>query len=263
MAHKNTVTIVIPIYKSDISKTERMSLQQCFKVLRNYEIVFIHPEGLDVSSLNFGGKIKSETFPSKYFTNVLGYNSLMLFEKFYQRFLDSKYILIYQLDAFVFKDELLNWCMKDYDYIGAPWISSKNTVLKKVLHLFSSRKKKERQKIFFKVGNGGFSLRNVLKSYKITKELKNEIKVNLRRDKDDFYIMEDVFWSIVVPKHFSDFKIPDYKEALGFSMDRKPDIALKLNKNQLPFGCHGFDKPKVEQFWKPILEKSYNQNKKL
>jgi hypothetical protein len=31
---------------------------------------------------------------------------------FYERFLDTKYILIYQLDAFVFKDELQEWCDK-------------------------------------------------------------------------------------------------------------------------------------------------------
>ena len=39
------------------------------------------------------------------------------------------------------RDELLDWCNKNYDYIGAPWV------------------KKERDNILLKTGNGGFSLR--------------------------------------------------------------------------------------------------------
>lgn len=83
------------------------------------------------------------------------------------------------------------------------------------------------------------------------------IAINLKRDKDDFYIMEDIFWSITVPKHYPDFKIPNYKEGLHFAMDRKPHLALALNNNILPFGCHGFEKPKVTEFWKPILAVKY------
>ncbi|WP_100612541.1 DUF5672 family protein [Confluentibacter lentus] len=251
------VTIIIPIYKVNLSKTEQMSLNQCIKVLGDFDIVFVQPEKLDSSSINFEGKIRTEFFPDYYFENVFGYNRLMLSEDFYQRFLDYKYMLIYQLDAFVFKNELKAWCDKEYDYIGAPWIASPNTPQKKILGLFDSKRKKERRKIFFKVGNGGFSLRNISKSFKIAQEMKDDIETNLKRDKKDFYIMEDVFWSIIVPKHYPDFRIPEYKEALGFAMDRKPDLAIKLNKNMLPFGCHGIDKPKVETFWKDILTSNY------
>ena len=60
--------------------------------------------------------------------------------------------------------------------------------------------------------------------------------------------MEDVFWSSI-PEHDSSFLIPDYKEGLQFAFDRKPELALKLNNNKLPFGCHGFEKPKVRAFW--------------
>lgn len=251
------VAIIIPIYKANLSKTEQMSLNQCIRVLGDFDIVFVKPEKLDSTSINFDGKIKAESFPDHYFENVYGYNTLMLSEGFYKRFLNYEYMLVYQLDAFVFKNELKAWCDKGYDYIGAPWIASPNTVLKRFLGLFDSKRKKERQKIFFKVGNGGFSLRNVAKSYKIAHEMKKEIELNLKRDTNDFYIMEDVFWSITVPKQYPDFKIPEYKEALGFAIDRKPHLALKLNDNKLPFGCHGFDKPKVETFWRDILISNY------
>lgn len=256
------VTVVIPIYKTNLSVTEKVSLQQCVKILGEYDLVFAQPESLDSTVLNIEEKFRIEQFPDRYFKTLYGYNELMLSYEFYQRFSDKKYMLLYQLDAFVFRDELKEWCDKGYDYIGAPWIASKETFVKKVLMLFDSKKKKERSKIFFKVGNGGFSLRNIEKSIKITQELKELIKSNLLRDKKDFLIMEDIFWSLIVPKHYPDFKIPEYKEALGFAIDRKPAIALSLNNNELPFGCHGFDKPKVKDFWENIFKNTPNNNVK-
>lgn len=249
-----SVVIVIPIYKNTLTDGERLSLNRCMKIMENYPITFAQPESLDSSNISFDGKIKVERFPNKYFKTVFGYNELMLSDFFYERFLDSKYILIYQLDAFVFRDELLEWCGKGYDYIGAPWIASENSFFKKLIYLFASKKKKERRNIFYKVGNGGFSLRKTAKFHKIAQELKYEISENLKRDKDDFYIMEDIFWSITVPGAYPYFKIPSYEEALNFAIDRKPKRALALNENKLPFGCHGFDKPKVKKFWREILK---------
>ncbi len=232
--NSTSVVIVIPIYKNTLSEGERLSLNQCMKILGNYSIVFAQPESLDSTAINFEGKIKVERFPDKYFKTVLGYNELMLSEFFYQRFSDKKYMLIYQLDAYVFKDELKEWCAKEYDYIGAPWIASSNTLLNRFVKLFHSKKKKERSKIFFKVGNGGFSLRKVKTHAEIAQEMSQEITTMLSSNKDDFTVMEDVFWSIKVPAKYPSFKIPGYKEALGFAMDRKPELAIKLNNNKLP-----------------------------
>ena len=250
--NKNEVTIVIPIYKTELLDFEIKSLNQCVKILGHHSIVFVQPESLDASSINFEGRISSEKFPDHYFKSVFGYNRLMLTASFYERFSHSKFILIYQLDAYVFKDELLYWCSKDYDYIGAPWIASPDKVIKKLLSLFDSKKKKERSKIFYKVGNGGFSLRKVSSHIANSKKMKSVIEQNLSRSKDDFRIMEDVFWSSI-PEQDSSFLIPDYKEGLRFAFDRKPDLALKINNNKLPFGCHGFEKPKVKTFWSRIM----------
>ena len=250
--NKNEVTVVIPIYKTELLDFEIKSLNQCVKILGHHSIVFVQPESLDASSINFEGRISSKKFPDHYFKNIFGYNRLMLTDSFYERFVHSKYILIYQLDAYVFKDELLYWCSKDYDYIGAPWIATPNKGFKKLLSLFDSKKKKARSKIFYKVGNGGFSLRKVSTHISNSKKMKSVIEQNLSRSKDDFRIMEDVFWSSI-PEHDSSFLIPDYKEGLQFAFDRKPELALKLNNNKLPFGCHGFEKPKVRAFWNRMM----------
>lgn len=249
---KKTVKIVIPIYKLQLLDFELKSLNRCVEILGQHSIVFVHPESLDVSTINFDGRISSEKFPDHYFKSVFGYNRLMLTASFYERFSHSKFILIYQLDAYVFRDELLYWCSKNYDYIGAPWISTPNKGFKKVLSLFDSKKKKARSKIFYKVGNGGFSLRKVSTHIANSKKMKSVIEQNLKRSEDDFRIMEDVFWSSV-PKFDPSFLIPDCKEGLKFAFDRKPKLALKLNNNKLPFGCHGFEKPKVKNFWSQII----------
>ena len=246
------VTIVIPIYKINLSPSEQKSLNQCLKLLGDFDIVFVQPESLDASTINFEGRISSEKFPDHYFKNVFGYNRLMLTDSFYERFSESKYILIYQLDAYVFKNKLLYWCSKDYDYIGAPWIASPTTGIRKIFSLFDSKRKKERSKIFYKVGNGGFSLRKVNSHIAIAKKMKSVIEENLNRPKDDFNIMEDVFWSSI-PEKDPTFLIPNYKEALEFAFDRKPKLAFKLNNQNLPFGCHGFENTKVKDFWSKII----------
>ncbi|TDD98634.1 DUF5672 family protein [Flavobacterium cellulosilyticum] len=256
---KKNVKILIPIYKSYYGELEEKSFLQCIKVLNNYEIVLVQPEGLDNSYITEKfNAINVESFPKHYFQNIEGYNELLLSPLFYGRFLDSEYILIYQLDAFVFKDELSEWCQKGYDYIGAPWIASlKKTIWSKFFNMiarkFRSKNKNDREQIFYKVGNGGFSLRRTASHYSIVNQNQSFILDFLSAEKKEIYAIEDVFWSIKAPEFNENFRIPNYKEALHFAIDRKPKIALALNNNQLPFGCHGINKPKVIKFWKPIL----------
>lgn len=256
---EKNVKVVIPIYKSYFGELEEKSFLQCVKVLNNYEIVLVQPEGLDNSYIT--GKFNTitvENFPKHYFQNIDGYNELLLSSLFYERFLDSEYILIYQLDAFVFKDELIEWCQKGYDYIGAPWIATlKNSIWSKffnsIAKKFRSKEKNNREQIFYKVGNGGFSLRKTASHYSIVEQNKSFIFDFLTAEKKEIYAIEDVFWSLKASEFDENFRIPDYKEALQFAIDRKPKIAFELNNNKLPFGCHGINKPKVINFWKPIL----------
>ncbi|TWP27811.1 hypothetical protein ETU09_06865 [Apibacter muscae] len=237
------VKIIIPIYKTELSSIEKFSLDRCLNVFKNYTIVLVHPILLNLPKyIEFKGSnnIEKEVFDNSYFESVESYNRLLLSVEFYQRFKYLDYILIYQLDCYVFKDELLNRCTQGYDYIGAPWIFTSN-ILAKIKKKLNSKK----YLIWYKTGNGGFSLRKIESSLKIVEELKREIEV--------YPYNEDVFWSIKVTKYMSDFKIPDYPISLKFAIDRKPKLALQLNNNELPFGCHGINKPKVINFWKKKL----------
>ncbi|MBD8347001.1 DUF5672 family protein [Dysgonomonas sp. HGC4] len=257
------VKVVIPIYKVDLPSLYIKILQHNLNMLHKYIIVFICPVDLDISKLllNFStNKIEIERFDGIYFQGIEGYNSLMLSSSFYSRFSNTKYILICQTDAFVFRDELLFWCDKNYDYIGAPWIGSSNSFynisLRKINNVIRRLKGKRARnwEHLFKVGNGGFSLRKVQLHFSIAKNYSEVIEEYLK-DKNSIYHVEDVFWSMKAPLLDSSFSIPDYKEAVSFAIDRKPEIAMELNGGNVPFACHGYDKPKVENFWKPLLAK--------
>jgi glycosyltransferase involved in cell wall biosynthesis len=258
MDMNKTCRVIFPVYQTNLSDMEQQTFSRNLETLKNHPVVLVCPEGLDVSLLQTNHPaLKIEFFPAEFFAGVEGYNRLMLYPPFYERFLDVDYILICQLDVFVFRDELQEWCNRPYDYIGAPWIATPRNSLIPKLNRFFGRlfgKKYPRDPIFYKVGNGGFSLRRTKRFYEISSRNQAVITSYLEATKQEIYATEDVFWSLKAPELDPDFRIPDYREAVAFAMDRKPDIAMKINGGMLPFACHGFNKPKVRKFWKPVLE---------
>ena len=151
-----------------------------------------------------------------------------------------KNILIYQPDAFVFSDELLDFCNLKYDYIGAPWINGLmlqpymfrgSMYLNKVLPFLNKPNR-------YYVGNGGLSLRNVQSSIKLL----NTVKTIAH----NWYANEDVFWSVYGTKLDSIFKIAPFKVALQFAFELEPEQCFSLNNNKLPFGCHAWAKYNID-----------------
>ncbi len=261
---KSSCVIVIPIYKSELSIYEKIALTQCGKLLSDYDIVILKPEDLKISDMQIGFSYSELSFPSFYFKSVFGYNDLMLSELFYEKLLNYTYLLIYQLDAFVFKNELDYWCSLGYDYIGAPWLREQEfpTLFKKnkervrsYLHRkFNLLDKQGRpdieRQLYNHVGNGGFSLRKVKSFYNICIKEKELVESYQGRNSSDYN--EDMFWTIEANRKKKRIKIPNYKEALNFSIETAPQVAMTLLKGNMPFGCHAWDKN--IRFWKPYFE---------
>ena len=111
--------VVIPIYKEELDDLEKISLAQVHKVLKNYPIIFVAPEGKNFSYLKSDDMLVQ--FHPYFFQSPKTYNQLLLHPFFYELFLNFDYILLYQLDAFVFYDALEDFCRLGYDYIGAAW----------------------------------------------------------------------------------------------------------------------------------------------
>ena len=252
----------MPFYRDELLPTERVALQQCFKVLCKHDIIAIKPKSLllpaEVTRYLFH---RITTFDDSFFAGVKGYNRLMLSAGFYNAFINYEYILIYQLDAFVFKDELLYWCEQGFDYIGAPWIGPKRpNILKSFKIILQSyyytrfniqvKGLPSLKQVKYKVGNGGFSLRRTEIFGALCVEMADKIAEYNKRD--SFLFNEDVFWSIEVNRKHKMLKIPEYKKALEFSFELHPKTAFQINNNRLPFGCHDWDL-KIE-FWRPIFK---------
>jgi hypothetical protein len=256
--NKKRVSVVIPMYQDKLDEYEKLSLEQGLKILSRYPVSIIKPESLDLSCIHKQyPHVGLENFDDCYFKGIYGYNKLMLSSVFYERFLQYDYILIYQLDVWVFRDELDYWCDKDYDYIGAPWIvkSKYNLLPLRIFIWIKSKYYKLIGKIFDhellgnKVGNGGFSLRKVQSFYQSTMAQQEKIAYYLGHSKMKPVFNEDVFWAVENPN----FRYPLFKDALQFSFDRNPHIYMKMNNNKLPFGCHGWTKPYNINFWKDII----------
>jgi len=256
------VKIIIPIYRKEITELEKRSLAQAYNIFSDYyTIVVIKPQHLSLSAslLSEFPKLTIESFAADFFSGISGYNKLMMSTCLYERFLDSEYILIHQLDAYVFKNELQEWCEKGYDYIGAPWLQKpvyRLPIIKQYLNFLRKCRnicgKKDKSMLYNKIGNGGFSLRKVKSHYDITISHKDRIDYFLAQKKSHFYY-EDVFWATEVNKRGDLFSYPSIEEAVSFAFDKYPALCYKLNGNKLPFGCHAWYKRKMRSFWKPII----------
>jgi hypothetical protein len=274
---RNKVCIVIPVYKPHLTDSEVKSLEQCFKVLDKRQISLVCANSLNVSfyeSIASGYKkqITINRFNDTYFVSIQSYSRLLLSLEFYERFRDFEFILVYQLDAWVFSDELDYWCQKDYDYIGAPWFE------KCGLH--------ENGNKLWAVGNGGFSLRRIssflnifyykrplftIKGLKAIHPKKRRfigklsiiIIICIKRsgwgNNSNYYLKkfeknEDGFWSVFLQRSRKPMKLPNCEEALKFSFESSPSYLYELNGERLPFGCHAWEKNEYNSFWKNFIE---------
>lgn len=252
---KNLVAVIIPIYKEKLNHNEQTSLKQCLKVLSSYPIIFISPENLDTSIYQHHAKDKVKfevvSFSNDYFKNIDGYNRLMLSSVFYKKFLAYKFILIHQLDAYVFKDELVYWCKQGYDFIGAPHPpheNNKNEIqflngYSKIVS-FTNRLFNINHKIS-NVGNGGLSLRKTATCYKLVKYFKRSVKNWGTNNEDGFF----KYWANIL---YPIVKLPSDAVALRFSIESEPSNSLSKLDNQLPFGCHAFEKYEPLT-WRPFI----------
>ncbi|TCD07731.1 hypothetical protein EZ449_14455 [Pedobacter frigidisoli] len=248
------VSIIIPVYKRVPDADEVLSLRQCQKILNHYKIYFVAPKSLDcteyinISNSDLAQVIRFDDF---YFQDITGYNNLMLSPIFYKTFIKYRYILIHQLDAFVFKDDLLYWCKQKYDFIGAPNLPHQNRpgelqFLKNYRHLFSALRITRK---ISNVGNGGLSLRKTRSCYLLVRFLKHRVKKWGINNEDGFF----KYWGNILHPLFN---LPDDDIAIRFAVELEPEKSLKKLNNQLPFGCHAFRKYEWS-VWKPFIENPY------
>ncbi len=269
LAMKKTA-ILINFYKKDLTDNEILSLKQCITILGKNDLYLLGPDNIEMDIyLKYTPNAKQYLVESSLFKGAQNYSKYLLSETFYQNFLDYDRILIYQLDCYVFNDELDHWASQNYDYIGSPFFES-----------FDLNKNKE----FLGVGNGGFSLRNPQTIYRIlinwerlftyknivkSKFLKRKrLKLKLVLYKTISLITffkfhtplnevlnkypEDVLLGLVLSREFCLLKTPSPETASKFSIEVNAKYLFEMNGKKLPFGCHAWEKYEKE-FWEPYI----------
>jgi len=250
-----SVAVIIPIYKQELSELERHSLARCVAVLGRHPLVFFGPRSLTPTHhFRVAPTAIQEGFDDTYFSSPETYSKLLLTTSFYERFSAFDYVLVYQLDAFVFHDALTEWCLRSYDYLGAPFRNASDSS-------------------WLGVGNGGFSLRNVrsflavltslskedpeaywnierllttsrtkllLKSYRKWKK-----RLGRREDVREFLSRfiaegrpEDLFWGLHAVRFHPPFRVAPVDVALDFAIEGGLlDVGTRY-ASRPPFGCH-------------------------
>lgn len=258
--------VAIPVYKSELSAAEKISVDRVVEVLAGRPLFLVGPVRLsaDLETLRrrYGQRLQVKTFGDRYFSGIKGYNALMRSTELYRSFADHSHLLVAQTDALVISDRLDWWCGQDFSYIGAPWFvggSDPSLPLK-----------------FMGVGNGGFSLRRIADALRVLdtrRHIPNFIKstarghrgfVNLvRRVKHERILAynfepffpssnEDFFWGMLVPAACPFFRVPKPEDAIDFAFDAEPRHLFAMNGNRLPFGCHAWERYD-RRFWEEQL----------
>lgn len=255
--HADDVCVVVPIYREEPTWFEAVSLQRCMDMLGHHPIYFIYPEGTSLEGYRkWMDGVTRRQFPCEYFESVERYSQMALSTWFYESFSDHRWILIYQTDSFVFSRNLCLWAERGYDYIGAPWVHvdvrtwmshARYPLRLRMLHGMLGR-----GRMLKRVGNGGFSLRNI----RATLRVLDRYSTPAKRWRSN----EDLFFAHYVGTFDRRFRIAPMEAAYRFSFDTFPDKLWNMAGKQLPFGCHGWcrsDLPIYEHaysFWKPRIE---------
>jgi uncharacterized protein DUF5672 len=271
---RHRVAIIVPLSsRPDLQPDEETSLRQLIHHLGHHDKFFIAPAGSSFSRPGFA----TVEMPRKFFGSAAAHNHLLLFRPFYEAFRQYEYILIYHLDSLVFSDQLLRWCDEGWDYIGAPWLPSKDTPWVREA----------------RVGNGGFTLMKidtvldvlyrrhyldprtfwadlVTRNQKVLKPLLATLR-GINRLLPDWRVVatavthwevsldparhgsnNDVFWSYDAVRYVPGFRLAPVEDGLRFAFEAVPSQCFEMIARQLPFGCHAWAKFDRE-FWTPHI----------
>jgi hypothetical protein len=268
-----TCRIVVPIYRSELTPDEEISLASIRRHLSGYGISFAAPESLDLSGIQRDGE-SVERFPDEFFSGIDGYNRLLKSSLFYIRFESYGYILIAQLDCLIFNSNLDEWMSHGWDYLAAPWFKG-----------FS----KDHAAGLWRVGNGGLSLRRAESYLRVLRQpviagsiyprwgncawrppleswesglyqkvsalhrinplaRQHSVEDELRK----FPYNEDVFWAIEARKFDPLFRVASAEEGLSFAFEVSPRWSFEKTGGRLPFGCHAWARYDRD-FWEEVL----------
>lgn len=263
MSHQ--VVVLIFVHKASLEWYEVISLRQCFRILSRYPIRLVCPAAMDTGAYyKVVPELTVDRVPARWLASIEQYNRLKMLPYLYRRYSQFEFMLTYELDAFVFRDELEAWCGQGWDFVGAPW--------------FEGYDKATPDARPCGVGNSGFSLRRTSAMLKVGRTLRYQRKpIELIRDwrdgraglkglvsaltyrnnffgsLNDYAGQEDKYWCEIVAQRFAGFRVAPYDRARMFSFEVNPSRLFSECDRVLPFGCHKWMQYEPE-FWRSHIE---------
>lgn len=206
--------ILVPIYQSHLSEDEKLTLDRVCHIMDKHPVLFLAPEHM--RGFLTGKGYDAIYVPDECMNSRLSYNRLFLDADFYLKFKDYEYILVCQLDVFVFHDKLDEFCGLGYDYIGAPSVLRRNDC--GMYELYG--------------GNGGFSLRKVKGIRKLLMNHAEEVA--------SWTGLEDEYFSYCGEQYENEFRVAPFHIAKTFAFDRFARYMYRANNFELPMAKHAW-----------------------
>jgi len=236
--NKNSKNVALMIESRIFPNTEFIIRQFCRYLPKDFNMYIYATGDIYDEYLNLANKLNNnitvKILPYK-LKSIKDYNNIMLNISFWKMFNQFDRVLIFQNDTMIYKYNITDFYQ--YDYIGAPWESSRNIVKN--------------------VGNGGLSLRNI-KAILYCLENENNVKIPFNKEyegerKNIFNgkYPEDVFFSHAMLQF--GYNIANQKTASLFSIE-----ACLYNNN--PLGSHKLSAYNNKLYQKLLLRSIFNPN---
>jgi hypothetical protein len=218
--------VVTPAYR-EFSQIEIARLRHSQSQFdSSWQHVFAIPSQMDTSLLSLFPDAGIHRFNDEYFTSKQGYSKLLLTKDFYNSFDQYEFLMILQADAFI-TQKIPTDVYGNFDYIGAPWRTSRKILLtKKSLHINSVRYP-GKKRVEIQVGNGGLSIRKI-------DAMKSCIDIINSNHKflNTGYYNEDTVFATILKKY--NFRIPTSAQAEKIFCEH-----LAQDRDDIP-NCYGF-----------------------
>ena len=235
MTNNTDCIIIIPIYKTNLEFRRFVTIANTYNLYKDkYDIYFICGKSLDISKYKlFFPNIPYKFYNDNYFRGQDEYSELMLSSFFYEEYINYKYILIAQDDAYITNRLNLEYFLnKKYDYIGALSNIPYDLNIDDLMYAYNNNltlgdfNKQHNYHLFM---NGGLSLRktdvlyNVLKNHKdVGVEWEDDVICNILNENNNLY-------NTILVKDIIYFGYEDY-DHITFNIYKSNNI--------VPFGIH-------------------------
>jgi hypothetical protein len=254
------------------------------------KFIDIFKDDLDKLDLN-KNKIVAEYFDHRYFESIQAYNELLCSIEFYDPFKEYDFIVISQPDVFLLdvnKISELPSLIKEYDYIGAPWVANLfyNHSLRGLSSYFGFKKLLSTIEDYFLLnfgglfkrplfnidqvylsGNGGFSIRKPLSHIKYLETFSERDKSIIQKFQSQADLKyesniyaEDIFWCVFSKVLNKKIKIAPSSLSVKFAWEQGGyDRLMWYTKNNLPLAIHAWVKNGLKEFVLNYHSSSYDK----